>query len=52
VKKIIKADIAQCDIKIKCNGDGSLYPIKSITSAHLNKEYFGFKWRGILQKSL
>ena len=46
-EKITKEQLTQSDIKIKCNGDGSFYPIKSITSAHLNKEYFGFKWRGI-----
>lgn len=45
--KITKELLIGCDIKIKCNGDGSFYQIKSITSAHLNKEYFGFKWRGI-----
>jgi very-short-patch-repair endonuclease len=45
--KITKEQLIRSDIKIKCNGDGSFYSIKSITSAHLNKEYFGFKWRGI-----
>lgn len=45
-EKITKEQLIQSDIKIKCNGDGSFYPIKSITSAHLTREYLGNKWRG------
>ena len=47
--RIQKEHLVGSDIKIQCKGDVSYYNIKSITSAHLTKDYFGFKWRGVHQ---
>ena len=44
-----KDDLRDVKVEIQCNGDGSLYKIRSITSAHLNRPYFGFRWRGLNQ---
>jgi hypothetical protein len=45
--KITKEQLLNCEVKIRCKGDGRYYRIKSITSTHLKKKYFGFQWRGI-----
>jgi very-short-patch-repair endonuclease len=47
--KIVKEHLAGSDVKIQCKGDSSYYKIKSITSAHLTREYFGNRWRGTHQ---
>lgn len=45
--EVVKPDIRTHEVKIQCSGDQSWYSVKSITSAHLNRPYFGFRWRGI-----
>jgi G:T-mismatch repair DNA endonuclease (very short patch repair protein) len=47
--EVVKPDIRAHNIKIQCSGDQSWYSIKSITSVHLNRSYFGRKWYGIHQ---
>lgn len=47
--EILKPDLRAHTIKIQCAGDKSWYNIKSITSAHLHRSYFGFRWRGTNQ---
>jgi hypothetical protein len=42
-----KDNLREDEVYIQCKGDSSLYRIKSITSAHLSKPYYGFKWRGL-----
>lgn len=47
--EILKLDLRSHFTKIQCVGDQSWYEIKSITSAHLSRPYFGARWRGIHQ---
>jgi very-short-patch-repair endonuclease len=48
-EKVTRGKLIGKEIRIQCKGDGSYYKIKSITKSHLEKEYFGFRWRGVHQ---
>lgn len=44
-----KETLKSSNVNIQCNGDGKLYKVRSITTSHLTKPYFGSTWRGIHQ---